>query len=101
MISSPPAVHLSKLYIITLKSSFQSLLFIEKIHERPSVKPRGISTHYDTGYKTMAAAELVFEGQMFQIPRPSLVATCELFLEKPNLLSTPHQVRSQVSETSF
>jgi oligoendopeptidase F len=30
-----------------------------------------------------------------------LVATCELFVKKPNLLDTPYQVRSQVSETSF
>jgi hypothetical protein len=49
----------------------------------------------------MTAAELVFECQTFQIARRSLVATCELFLENLNLLSTPYQVRSQVSETSF
>jgi hypothetical protein len=49
----------------------------------------------------MAAVELVFEGQTFQIPRRSLVATCELFIENVNLLSTPYQIRSHVSETSF
>jgi hypothetical protein len=45
----------------------------------------------------MAAAELVFEGRIFQIPRRSELATCELFLENLNLFSTPDQVRSQVS----
>jgi hypothetical protein len=30
-----------------------------------------------------------------------LVATCELFADNRNLLGTPYQVRSQVSETSF
>jgi hypothetical protein len=49
----------------------------------------------------MAAAELVFKGQIFQIPRRSLVATYELFLERPNLLRTSYKVRLQVSETSF
>jgi hypothetical protein len=41
----------------------------------------------------MAAAELVFEGQTFQIARRSLVATCELFLENLHLLNSPYQVR--------
>jgi hypothetical protein len=49
----------------------------------------------------MVTNQLVFEGQTFQIASRSLVATCELFLEKSNLLSTPCQARSQVSETSF
>jgi chromosome segregation ATPase len=49
----------------------------------------------------MSTNQLVFDGQPFQIPRRSLVARCELFLEKPNLFSTPYQVRSQASETSF
>jgi hypothetical protein len=49
----------------------------------------------------MTAPEFVFEGQTLQITRRSLVAKCEFFLEKPNLLSTPYQVRSPVSETSF
>jgi hypothetical protein len=49
----------------------------------------------------MTTDELIFEGQMFQIARRSLVATCELFLENPNLLSTPYRVRSRASETHF
>jgi myosin heavy subunit len=49
----------------------------------------------------MTAAELVFEGQTFQIARRSLVTTCELFLENPNLLSTPYRVRSRGSEKHF
>jgi hypothetical protein len=49
----------------------------------------------------MTTSEVVFEGQMFQIARRSLVATCELFLENPNLLSTPYRVRSRASETHF
>jgi hypothetical protein len=49
----------------------------------------------------MAAAELVFESQTFQIARRSLLATCELFLEKPNIPSAPYHVRSQALETSF
>jgi hypothetical protein len=49
----------------------------------------------------MATNQLVLEGQMFQISRWSFVATCELFLENPNLLITPYQIRSQVSEAHF
>jgi hypothetical protein len=51
--------------------------------------------------KRMAANQLVLEGQTFQIARRSLVARCELFLENPNLLSTPYHVRSRASEAHF
>jgi predicted nucleic acid-binding Zn-ribbon protein len=49
----------------------------------------------------MATSRLVFDGETFQVARRSLVATCKLFLEKPNLLNTRYQVLSQVSETNF
>jgi hypothetical protein len=49
----------------------------------------------------MTTAELIFEGQTFQIALRSLVATCELFLENPNPLNSPHRVRSRASETHF
>jgi hypothetical protein len=98
VISSALAVRFSKSSIVTLEAFFnhRSLLLIARIHEFGSVKPRGISEYYETGHKTMAAAELVFECQTFQIPRRSLLATCELFLKKPNMVRTGYQVRSQV-----
>jgi hypothetical protein len=49
----------------------------------------------------MATSQLVLEGQTFQIARRSLLATCELFLKSPNLLSTPYHVRSRASEAHF
>jgi hypothetical protein len=49
----------------------------------------------------MTTAKLVFEGQTFQIAWRSLVATCELFLEDPDLLKRPYRVRSRASETNF
>jgi uncharacterized protein YukE len=49
----------------------------------------------------MTAAELIFEGQTFQIARRSLIKTCELFVENPNLLSTRYRIRSRVSEAHF
>jgi hypothetical protein len=49
----------------------------------------------------MATNKLVLEGQTFQIARRSLIVTCKLFLENPNLFSTLDEVRSQVSEAHF
>jgi hypothetical protein len=46
----------------------------------------------------MTTAELIFEGQTFQIARRSLVAACELSLKNPNFLSTPHRAGSRGSE---
>jgi hypothetical protein len=66
-----------------------------------ALKLRRKSGDYGTGHRTTATNQLVFEGQTLQIARRPLVATCELFLEKLNLLSTPYQVRLQVSERHF
>jgi hypothetical protein len=42
----------------------------------------------------MAAAQLVFEGQTFQIARRSLVSARELFAENLRLLEKPYDVRA-------
>jgi hypothetical protein len=49
----------------------------------------------------MTTAELIFEGQTFQIARRSSIATRELFVENPNLLSTPYRVDSRASDRRF
>jgi hypothetical protein len=47
------------------------------------------------------SAEIVFEGQTFQIARRSLVSACELFVENMKLLKKPYVVRSRSSEAHF
>jgi hypothetical protein len=49
----------------------------------------------------MATAELVVEGQTFQIARRSLVWACELSIENLRLMEKPYKVRSRASEAHF
>jgi uncharacterized protein YhaN len=49
----------------------------------------------------MSDAELVFDGQTFQIARRSFAATYELFAENIQLLAKAYEVRSHVSEAHF